>query len=83
MVFVIYPQILTDAEYGFNQCGEEFSEVELRIKLLDVNTDDFWFVSATDVVPTEDKNYFVDDLVHPTTKSTEAIGHYVADTKKT
>jgi hypothetical protein len=65
MVFVMYPQILTDAEYGFNQSGEEFSEVDLRIKLLAVNTDDFWFVSALDVVPTGDKSYFDDDLVHP------------------
>jgi hypothetical protein len=38
MVFVMYLQILIDAEYEFNQCGEEFSEVELRIKPLAVNT---------------------------------------------
>ncbi len=38
IVFVMYLQILIDAEYGFNQCGEEFSEVELRIKPLAVNT---------------------------------------------
>ena len=38
IVFVMYLQILIDAEYGFNQCGEESSEVELRIKPLAVNT---------------------------------------------
>ncbi len=80
MVFVMYPQILTDAEYGFNQCGEEFSEAELWIKLVGCKHYDFWFVSALDVVPTDDKSYFDDDLVHPSTKSTEAIGQYVAET---
>jgi hypothetical protein len=65
MVFVMYPQILTDAEYGFDQCGEEFTKVELRIKLLAVNTGDFWLASDLDVVPTGDKSYFFDDLVHP------------------
>jgi hypothetical protein len=80
MVFVMYPQILTDAEYGFNQCGEEFSEAELWIKLVGCKHYDFWFVSALDVVPTDDKSYFDEDLVHPSTKSTEAIGQYVAET---
>jgi hypothetical protein len=80
MVFVMYPQILTDAEYGFNQCGEEFSEVGLWIKLVGCKHYDFWFVSALDVVPTDDKSYFDEDLVHPSTKSTEAIGQYVAET---
>jgi acyl-CoA thioesterase-1 len=65
MVFVMFPKILTGAEYGFDQCREEFTKIELRIKLLAVNTDDFWFVSALDVVPTREKSYFVDDLVHP------------------
>jgi hypothetical protein len=47
---------------------------------LAVNTDGFWFVSAFDVVPTGDNSYFVEDLVHPSTKSTEAIGKYIAET---
>ena len=37
-------------------------------------------MSALDVVPTGDKSYFDDDLVYPLTKSTEAIGQYVAET---
>ena len=70
VVFVMYPEIPVDAEYGFEQCEEEFIEVEYRINQLDLNTENFWLVSASDVVPTGDNSYFVDDLVHPSTKST-------------
>ena len=80
VVYVMYPEIAVGAEYGFSQCTEEFIELEFRFNQLALNTKDFWFVSASDVVPRGDNSYFVDDLVHPSTKSTAVIGKYVAET---
>ncbi len=55
VVFVMYPEIEVDAEYGFEQCEQEFIEVEYRVNQLALNTENFWIVSASDVVPTGKK----------------------------
>jgi lysophospholipase L1-like esterase len=79
VVFAMYPHIAIGAEYGFDQCVEEFIDLEYRINQFAINTENFWLVRASNVVPTGDNSYFVDDLVHPSTKGTDSIGKYIAE----
>ncbi|MFT6301322.1 MAG: acyl-CoA thioesterase-1 [Granulosicoccus sp.] len=79
VVFVTYPNIAVGAEYGFDECVEEFIDVEYRINQFAVNTENFWLVLASDVVPTGEASSFVDNLVHPSTKSIKAIGTTIVE----
>ncbi|MFK8076593.1 MAG: SGNH/GDSL hydrolase family protein [Granulosicoccus sp.] len=80
VVYMSYPVLPTGAQFGFNQCADEFIELEFRVDQLAQRTQNMWLVSASDVVPEDDNSYFEDDLVHPSVKATAAIGEYIAQT---
>ena len=82
VVYMSYPVLPTDAQFGFNQCADEFIELEFRVNQLALNTESMWMVSASDVVPEGDNSYFEGDSVHPSVKATAVIGEYIAQTIK-
>lgn len=80
VVYMSYPVLPNDAQFGFNRCGDEFAELQFRVNQLALNTQNMWMVSASDVVPEGDSSYFEGDSVHPSVKATAAIGEYIAQT---
>lgn len=80
VVYMQYPEIPADAESGFAQCEQAFMELAYRVNQLALNTEGFWLVDASDVVPAGDPSFFVSDNVHPSIKGTAVIGEYLAQT---
>lgn len=80
VVYMSYPVLPSGAQFGFNQCSDEFVALEFRVNQLALNTQNMWLVSASDVVPEDDNSYFEGDLVHPSVKATAVIGEYIAQT---
>ncbi|MFK7892305.1 MAG: SGNH/GDSL hydrolase family protein [Granulosicoccus sp.] len=80
VVYMSYPVLPIGAQFGFNQCSDDFIELEFRVDQLALNTQNMWLVRASDVVPEDDNAYFEGDLVHPSVKGTAVIGEYIAQT---
>ena len=66
VVFMQYPEIPADAQFGFAACDDEFTEMTFRLNQFALNTQHLWLVLASDVVPIGDASYFDDDFVYPT-----------------
>jgi acyl-CoA thioesterase-1 len=78
VVYVLYPKLPQDTKFRSGQCNDEFIQLTSRINQFALNTDNFWLVSADDVVPEGDASFFLDDKIHPSVKATQVIGQYVA-----
>jgi GDSL-like Lipase/Acylhydrolase family len=73
-----YYDVPSDAQFGFDQCGNEVQEHNRRLALLAAATESVWFVSAGDVVSVDDRTAYAEDRVHPSKMGSRAIGEYIA-----
>ncbi|MCO4774211.1 MAG: SGNH/GDSL hydrolase family protein [Deltaproteobacteria bacterium] len=80
VLFMGYPELPDGAEFGFDRCGDELTELNARLATLDAQQDAMWFVSAGDVVGADDLDLFDGDRVHPSPAGSQVMGDYVAET---
>lgn len=73
-----YYDVPSDAQFGFDQCGDEAKEHNRRLALLAAATESVWFISAGDVVSVDDRAAYAQDRVHPSLIGSKAIGEYLA-----
>lgn len=78
VMLVGYYDLRSDADFGFDRCGDEVTELRTRMELTAGRTDGVWFVSAADVVSVDDTDAYAEDRVHPSTVGSELVGEHVA-----
>lgn len=78
VMLVGYYDARSDADFGFDRCGDEVAELRRRMELTAGRTDGVWFVSAADVVSTDDTEAYAEDRVHPSVVGSELVGAHVA-----
>jgi lysophospholipase L1-like esterase len=78
VMLVGYYEVPSDADYGFDQCGDEFSELSTRLEVIADSTDGVWFVSAADVVTADETSAYANDRVHPSIAGSKLIGEHIA-----
>lgn len=82
VMLVGYYEVPTDADYGFDQCGDEFADLSTRLEVSADSTDGVWFVSAAEVVTADQRSAYANDRVHPSIEGSKLIGEHVAAAMK-
>lgn len=78
VVFLGYPEMPEDAEFGFSRCNPVFAEHSARMRAFAEQEPMLWFVDAFEVVRATDDAYFVSDRVHPTPEGSRVMGEHIA-----
>jgi hypothetical protein len=78
VMFVGYYEVPSDADFGFDLCGDEVMEHNARLALMDEAIDGVWFVSAGDVVSADNRTAYAEDRVHPSVTGSRLVGEYIA-----
>jgi acyl-CoA thioesterase-1 len=78
VMLVGYYEVPSDADYGFDACGNEFAELSARLKASADSTDGVWFVSAADVITADQRSAYANDRVHPSIEGSKLVGEHIA-----
>jgi acyl-CoA thioesterase I len=73
-----YYGIPTDAEYGFDRCGESVTELSQRQQSIADTDEGVYFVDGRTEITGEDLSFYDDDNIHPSMLGSETIGVQIA-----
>ncbi len=77
VMFVGYYQVRSDAEFGFGRCADEVAEHTRRLQAMAATIEGDWFVSAADVISTDNLPAFAGDRLHPSPIGARLVGEHV------
>ncbi len=78
VMYVGYYAMPDDARFGFEQCNDEIALHNGRLMRMAEGLAGVWFVSAGDVLSTEDLTAYDEDRVHPSPVGSARVGEHVA-----
>ena len=78
VVFMGYPEIPDEAEFGFDRCTDELDEMSRRGAALAATGEGVLFVDMRDHISGTDHHLFDDDFVHPSIEGSRVMGEAIA-----